>query len=63
MPLKAIIRGFSFAVIPVNWNGRGSGVSKYNIKVLSRKYFFSVLFVWLEKILLKEEIQNTRKTT
>lgn len=59
MPLRAIIRGFSFAVVPINWYGRESGVSKYRIRELSRKYFFSILFVWLEKILLKEEI--TRK--
>lgn len=57
-PLKAIIRDFSYAVIPINWNGRESGVSKYNIRMLSRKYFFSILFVWLEKILLKEEIKS-----
>lgn len=56
IPLKAIVRGFSYAVIPINWNGRVSGVSKYNIGQLSKKYFFSILFVWLEKILLKEEI-------
>ena len=58
IPLKAIIRGFSFAVVPINWYGRGSGVSKYHIRVLSRKYFFSILYVWLEKILLKEEIHS-----
>lgn len=56
MPLRAIIRGFSFTVVPINWYGRESGVSKYRIRELSRKYFFSILFVWLEKILLKEEI-------
>lgn len=60
MPLKAIIRGFSYAVVPINWNGRGSGVSKYHIRELSRKYFFSILFVWLEKILLKEEIKGNK---
>lgn len=61
MPLKAIIRGFSFAVVPINWYGRGSGVSKYHIRQLSRKYFFSILYVWLEKILLKEEISSKKK--
>jgi dolichol-phosphate mannosyltransferase len=61
IPLKAIVRGFSFAVVPINWNGRGSGVSKYKIKELSRKYFFSIFFVWLEKILLKEEIRYLKK--
>lgn len=60
MPLKSIIRGFSFAVMPINWYGRGSGVSKYHIRELSRKYFFSILYVWLEKILLKEEIRSRR---
>jgi len=62
LPLKAIVRGYTYAVVPINWNGRESGVSKYRIKELSRKYFFSILFVWLEKILLKEEINlNKRK--
>jgi dolichol-phosphate mannosyltransferase len=58
IPLKAVIRGFSYTVIPINWYGRTSGVSKYNLKELQRKYLFSILYVWLEKILLKEEIKN-----
>ncbi len=61
LPLKAIVRGFSFTVVPINWNGRGSGVSKYKIKELSRKYFFSIIFVWLEKMLLKEEIRYLKE--
>ncbi len=61
IPLKAIVRGFTFSVVPINWNGRVSGVSKYNIGQLSKKYFFSILFVWLEKILLKEEIKTHPK--
>lgn len=62
MPLKAITRGFSYAVVPINWSGRGSGVSKYRIGELSQKYFFSILYAWLEKILLKEEIRSPGKT-
>ncbi|RJO65035.1 MAG: glycosyltransferase family 2 protein [Candidatus Omnitrophota bacterium] len=58
IPLKAIVRGFRYAVVPISWYGRDSGVSKYRIKELSRKYFFSILFVWLEKFLLKEEIRK-----
>lgn len=58
IPLKAIIRGFRYAVVPINWYGRDSGVSKYRIKELSRKYFFSILFVWLERFLLHEEIRK-----
>jgi dolichol-phosphate mannosyltransferase len=61
IPLKAIVRGFSYAVVPIKWNGRESGVSKYRIGELSKKYFFSILFAWLEKILLKEEIKTHPK--
>ncbi|MDD5565877.1 MAG: glycosyltransferase family 2 protein [Candidatus Omnitrophica bacterium] len=58
IPLKAIVRGFRYTVVPISWYGRDSGVSKYRIKELSRKYFFSILFVWLERFLLKEEIRR-----
>lgn len=61
VPLKAIVRGFSFAQIPISWYGRKSGVSKLSIKEMGRKYLFTVLYVWLEKILLKDEIRNTPK--
>ncbi len=61
IPLKAIVRGFSYAVVPIHRSGRESGVSKYNIRDLSRKYFFSIFFVWLEKILLKEELKFKKK--
>lgn len=56
IPLKAIVRGFSFSQIPINWYGRKSGVSKLSIREMSRKYIFTMLYVWLEKILLKDEI-------
>lgn len=62
IPLKAIIRGFSYSVIPISWNGRKSGVSKYRIKELSRKYFFAILYVWLEKLLLKEELKARKQS-
>ena len=60
IPLKAIVRGYKYAVVPINWYGRKSGVSKFKLKELQRKYLFSILYVWLEKILLKEEIENKK---
>lgn len=56
LPLKAVVRGFSFTQIPINWYGRKSGVSKLGIKEMGRKYLFTTLYVWLEKLLLKDEI-------
>lgn len=61
MPLKAIVRGFSHVQIPINWYGRKSGVSKLGIKQMARKYLFTVLYVWLESILLKDEIKIKRR--
>jgi dolichol-phosphate mannosyltransferase len=58
IPLKAVVRGFSYAVLPINWYGRTSGVSKHSLKELQKKYFFSIFYVWLEKILLKEEMKH-----
>ena len=55
LPLKALVRGFSYAVVPVNWYGRKSGVSKLTLRQMGRKYLFSVLYVWLEKHLVADE--------
>lgn len=60
VPLKAINRGFNIAVVPINWYGRQSGVSKLRIREMGRKYLFTVLYVWLEKILLKDELNLKR---
>lgn len=60
LPLKALIRSFSFCVVPTNWYGRKAGVSKLKIKELGKKYLFTVLSVWLEKILLRDEIEEEK---
>ncbi|TRU70514.1 MAG: glycosyltransferase [Microcystis viridis Mv_BB_P_19951000_S69] len=51
MPLKAIIRGYSFAIIPISWQNRATGVSKLKIKEMGSRYLFIVLYAWLEKAL------------
>lgn len=60
IPLKAVVRGFSYVQIPIKWYGRKSGVSKLGIKEMGRKYLFTVLYIWLERILLKDEINYKR---
>ncbi len=49
LPLKAIVRGYSFAVIPITWRNRRTGVAKLKIKEMGSRYLFIVLYVWLEK--------------
>jgi dolichol-phosphate mannosyltransferase len=46
--LKAIVRGYSYAVLPISWTNRKSGVSKLKIKEMGSRYLFIVLHVWLE---------------
>jgi dolichol-phosphate mannosyltransferase len=48
MPLKAIVRGYSYAVLPISWTNRKSGMSKLKIKEMGSRYLFIVLHVWLE---------------
>ena len=49
LPLKAITRGYSYAVIPIRWYNRKEGISKLKIKEMGSRYLFIVLYVWLEK--------------
>jgi len=51
MPLKAIIRGYRWCVVPINWHGRVSGISKWKIKETGSRYLFIILSLWLEKLL------------
>jgi dolichol-phosphate mannosyltransferase len=49
LPLKAIVRGYNFTVIPITWRNRRHGVAKLKIKEMGSRYLFIVLYVWLEK--------------
>ena len=49
IPLKAVIRGYSFEVVPISWRNRTSGVSKLRIKEMGSRYFFILMYCLLEK--------------
>jgi dolichol-phosphate mannosyltransferase len=49
IPLKAIVRGYSWTVIPISWRNRRTGVAKLKIKEMGSRYLFICLYVWLEK--------------
>jgi dolichol-phosphate mannosyltransferase len=48
MPLKAVVRGYQFAVVPVTWTNREHGTSKLKLREMGSRYVFIVLYVWLE---------------
>ncbi len=53
LPLKAIVRGYSFAVVPNSWRGRKIGKSKFAVFKMGPLYFLTILYCFIEKILLR----------
>ena len=49
LPLKAIVRGYTWTVTPITWKNRKHGVAKLKIKEMGSRYFFICMYVWLEK--------------
>lgn len=49
LPLKTIVRDYSWTVIPITWRNRRSGVPKLKIKEMGSRYLFICLYVWVEK--------------
>jgi dolichol-phosphate mannosyltransferase len=49
LPLKAIVRGYSYAITPISWQNRKYGVAKLKIKEMGSRYFFICAYIWLEK--------------
>jgi dolichol-phosphate mannosyltransferase len=49
LPLKAIVRGYSWTVLPITWRNRRTGTPKLKIKEMGSRYLFICLYVWLEK--------------
>jgi dolichol-phosphate mannosyltransferase len=67
MPLKAIVRGHSYKVIPISWTNRTSGEAKLAMREMGSRYLFIVLYVWLENALSRGDYRvckpNDRRTT
>jgi dolichol-phosphate mannosyltransferase len=49
LPLKAIVRGYSWTTIPITWRNRRTGTAKLKLREMGSRYLFIVMYVWLEK--------------
>jgi len=49
LPLKAMVRGYSWTTMPITWRNRRTGVPKLKIKEMGSRYFFICAYIWLEK--------------
>ena len=58
IPLKAIVRGFTWTAIPITWQNRRTGEAKLKIKEMGSRYLFICLYVWLEKSFSRGDYQS-----
>jgi len=58
LPLKAIIRGYSYAVIPNSWTNRKYGESKLKIREMGSRYFFILMYCFLEKYFSRGDFEK-----
>ena len=49
IPLKAIVRGYTWKVIPISWKNRVQGIAKLKLREMGSRYFFIIAYLWLEK--------------
>jgi dolichol-phosphate mannosyltransferase len=59
IPLKAIVRGHSYEVVPISWTNRAHGVSKLKLQEMGSRYLFIVLYVFLEHHLSRGDYRRT----
>lgn len=60
IPLKAIIRGYSYCIVPNSWTNRKRGFSKFKIKELGSRYLFIILYCLLERWLSRGDYKKNK---
>lgn len=60
LPLKAVIRGYSFTTIPITWRNRRHGVAKLKIREMGSRYLFICLYLWMEKYFSRGDYLHKR---
>jgi dolichol-phosphate mannosyltransferase len=63
LPLKAIVRGYSWTVIPITWRNRRAGEAKLKLKEMGSRYLFICIYIWLERMLSRGDYRRKDLTT
>jgi dolichol-phosphate mannosyltransferase len=58
LPLKAIVRGYSYAVVPISWRNRRHGESSLHLQEMGSRYLYVVLNIWLERLLTRGDFHR-----
>ncbi len=60
LPLKTIVRGYSWTVIPITWRNRRTGQAKLELREMGSRYLFICLYVWLEKYFSRGDYKKAK---
>jgi dolichol-phosphate mannosyltransferase len=60
LPLKSIVRGYSYVVIPNDWINRKTGASKLLVQEMGSRYLFIVLYCFIERWLSKKDYHREK---
>ena len=60
LSLKSIIRGYTYDVIPNKWYNRKEGVSKLKIKEMGSRYFFILVYCFVEKFFSRGDFHKSK---
>ena len=58
LPLKSVVRGFSWTTMPITWRNRRTGIAKLKIREMGSRYFFIMMYVWLEKYFSRGDYEH-----
>ncbi|MCX6267888.1 MAG: glycosyltransferase family 2 protein [Bacteroidetes bacterium] len=58
LPLKAIIRGYSYKILPNSWQNRKHGQSKLKIREMGSRYLFILLYCLIEKFFTRGDFRK-----
>jgi dolichol-phosphate mannosyltransferase len=58
IPLKAIVRGHSYAIVPIAWRNRATGQSKLKLQEMGSRYLFILLYVFFERHLSRGDYRR-----
>ena len=57
--VEAVVRGYTWTVVPITWRNRRAGEAKLKLKEMGSRYFFIVMYVWLEKYFSRGDYRRT----
>ena len=63
IPLKAVVRGYTWKSLPITWRNRRTAEAKLKIKEMGSGYLLTCLYIWLEKYVTRREHWSQSRTS